>query len=486
MFKKKPCHEATCILTYVNNLTEGKDSTQPFPEYPIHQKMLLTFEKLLDNQRIMAENTKETIDITVSLSEFDVMMKHSSDNLISFSNNISNLSESNLAIVEETTASMNQVNDTIKNVSNTLSLVSEESNDLVKNNEKSLIDLKNVILLKEDVITSAENMKIEVDELINLSQKIETIVNSVRQIADQTNLLALNASIEAARAGESGKGFAVVADEIKKLAENTKENLDGMNTFVNDIKTSASKGKSSMEDTLKSTFDMSNRIDDVDKTIQDNVGKLNVSISNITQITSSIHSISIAAEEINTAMELSGKDAQELSELTHIIYNSSLEAKAVATQFSQIDKKLATLNRKSIDNLKNTQNSLTNKELSNILTKAIDSHEKWMDKLLDMVEKMEVFPLQTDSSKCEFGHYYHSIDITYPTIIENWKLIDENHQKLHSTGNLVIESIQKNDIIAAKANYNTCKQYGQTVIQSLEEVPQSLNNASLKGIEIFR
>ncbi len=46
--------------------------------------------------------------------------------------------------------------------------------------------------------------------LVEASEKIESILGIIQSIADQTNLLALNASIEAARAGEYGKGFAVV------------------------------------------------------------------------------------------------------------------------------------------------------------------------------------------------------------------------------------------------------------------------------------
>ncbi len=94
-------------------------------------------------------------------------------------------------------------------------------------------DLFNQLMKRSDDITPKLNM------LSKSTNKINEVMKMINEIADQINLLALNAAIEAARAGEAGRGFSVVAHEVRKLAENTQNNLqssdDAIKALLHDV-----------------------------------------------------------------------------------------------------------------------------------------------------------------------------------------------------------------------------------------------------------
>ena len=71
-------------------------------------------------------------------------------------------------------------------------------------------------------------------------QKINELTDNIKQISSQTNLLALNANIEAARAGEAGRGFAVVASEIGDLATQTLDTVSIIDEIVGEVNSSVS------------------------------------------------------------------------------------------------------------------------------------------------------------------------------------------------------------------------------------------------------
>lgn len=99
-------------------------------------------------------------------------------------------------------------------------------------------------LIQEQVNIIYKNIEL----LLELSKKIESVVDVVTSIANQINLLSLNASIESAHAGEHGKGFAVVANEIRNLSNRTKESTVNIASLVKEISNQVQHVSSTVED----------------------------------------------------------------------------------------------------------------------------------------------------------------------------------------------------------------------------------------------
>lgn len=446
---------------------------EPCVEYPIHKELLRLFNELFESEKQMANSGKEILDTTASLSNFDVSMSFIAEKLISFSEEMANLSESNLAIVEQTNASMTQVNTTVSDAADTLNQLSSSSEELVKSNNEGLEQLVNVAKLKEEVLKDANTMKSQIDQLVGMTESINEIVKGVNSIADQTNLLALNASIEAARAGEHGRGFAVVAEEIRKLSDDTKTNLQGMNSFVENIKSVASDGKESMERTINSTDEMSEQIDNVVDTIRGNVNMLESTIDNIKDINTSMSGITMATDEIHSAMESSSTDAEKLSSMTVEIHEDALTSQRYSEMISEIDERLSKATKAMMHKLSDSKNNLSDRELIEIIDNAIKAHTKWMIDLEDIVENMEISPLQVDGHRCSFGHFYHGINMTNRKIKAEWNSIDSIHDDLHKYGAKILDDVEANDREAANANLIDAKEKSkeiQTIFSKIKDL----------------
>lgn len=81
-----------------------------------------------------------------------------------------------------------------------------------------------------------ERLNILMNDSSAISSKFTPIAESINEISMQTNLLSLNASIEAARAGDSGRGFGIVAAEVKNLAKRTRDEVNKIIPYSDEIK----------------------------------------------------------------------------------------------------------------------------------------------------------------------------------------------------------------------------------------------------------
>lgn len=486
IFRRKPCNEATCILNYAKEKLNGRDVEEPSVKYPIHMTVLEYFNKLFSNEKQMSDSTKKLLDVNASLSDFDVKMTDMSYKLIDFANDLALLSESNLAVVEQTTASMSEVNNSIVQTTDTLAELSETSVSLLDRNNESLVQLKEINELKENVLNDADVMNKQIDALVELAKKVSEIVNGVGEIAEQTNMLALNASIEAARAGEHGKGFAVVANEIRKLADDTKRNLEGMRGFVSSIQEAAEDGQNSMKNTISSTHEMSNKIDIVSGTMETNVDMLRKTISDVQFINESALGIRVATNQISQAMEASSSDAEKLSAMTQLIHDDAVKSAEQAKEIGVVDDKLSGVVQEMMLALQGSTNAISNDEFLQTIAKAKAAHGKWMENLKRIVDEMKIYPLQTNGTKCAFGHFYQAIKVEHSSVKNDWEELGKLHLKFHDVGDKVLSAVKDEAEGNAQEQYNEANKLSEQIFVYLDKISSVVNEQTKKGINIFQ
>lgn len=200
---------------------------------------------------------------------------------------------------------------------------------------------ENVDSASKNIMNSLEKfneVKVKGVRLEEKANDINSIVSIVSGIAEQTNLLALNASIEAARAGEHGRGFAVVAESIRKLAEQSKEAVEEINSnlkqFVSEIKSlvdnigiqynALANETNNLGVVRNISFEANQSIQTVATSMIDTINKLNTEANSIANVYDSIESLAAIAEENSASSEeVSANVTTYTNEIKKLIDNIS-------------------------------------------------------------------------------------------------------------------------------------------------------------------
>ena len=124
-------------------------------------------------------------------------------------NDLSQRTELQAAALQQTSASMGQLDETVRHNADNARQASELANSASTMAARGGEAVAEVVSTMKGINDS--------------SRQISDITGVIDGIAFQTNILALNAAVEAARAGEQGRGFAVVATEVRMLAQRSAE-----------------------------------------------------------------------------------------------------------------------------------------------------------------------------------------------------------------------------------------------------------------------
>lgn len=200
--------------------------------------------------------------------------------------------------------------------------------------------------VRETSLATSEMVK----SLGDKSTNIDTIVQSITDIASQTNLLALNAAIEAARAGEQGRGFAVVAEEVRRLAEDAHQSAAEIAGLINEIRGQTDDAIVAMDagmETVEDGFAAVNRNRQAFIDISGAVQNLHLSSEQISTLATAIAEdageVRGQIEEVASVAEESSASTEQVSASTQETSAAASEVTAAATRVTDTARNLAAL-----------------------------------------------------------------------------------------------------------------------------------------------
>lgn len=270
---------------------EIKDMSEAMEVFRHNMKQTKVMEENAIQAQAQAEKDKRTMMVELA-DGFDSQVGILINSLASASTELQSSAESMRAIADETSQSSATVASSSEEASSNVNTVASAMEEMSASSAEIANQITAATAKSTDTANDAQNANETVGNLNQLVGNIGEVVVAIQDIAEQTNLLALNATIEAARAGDAGKGFAVVADEVKKLATETAQKTEEINSRINEI-----------QDATLASVDAMGRI-----------------ISNVSEIDESITGVSAAVEEQNaTTTEI----VRSISEASRGVQNVS-------------------------------------------------------------------------------------------------------------------------------------------------------------------
>ncbi len=428
-------------------------------DYSKEPELNKIYRRLLGGRKQFAEVFEKNIKAVMQISSLDLTMQHQTDKIMDISRKVTKATETLFG------TSAGSSNSQHEELTNNIIKISEKTDEVYQKIESGQTELTMIKELSDQTIEVSREMKKDMDELVNIINRISTVVAGIDSISLQTNLLALNASVEAARAGEAGRGFAVVAGEIRELAEETQKMTKSMESFVDDMKSASKKSVKSSTDTIESLASMTDKIK--------NVWELNnESQSHVSNINESISSIAAVSEEISSSM---AEMEHQLMESSNFMRQVGEDLHEATRPVVDIEKTLDDTVKQMGDMTKDVFFHLEKHEFSEYMKTAISSHHAWLNNLKKMIDSKTITPLQLDSSKCGFGHFYYAMTPDIPGVLPVWEGLGPKHQKFHRYGANVISAINNGDYIEAERIYHEAANYSKELISDMERIIQIAN-----------
>ncbi len=422
------------------------------------------YERLKSGRQQFGEIFEKNIKAVMQISSLDLTMQYQTEKIVDISRSVENATETIFGASADSAGGRN--NNQHEQLTNTIVNVSSDTNNVFEKIQEGQNELTTIRDLSRQTIDISLELQNDMDKLLQVLEYISDVISGINAISLQTNLLSLNASIEAARAGEAGKGFAVVAEEIGTLAGETQKLTSDMEQFVETIKEASEKSVQSASNTVESLEAMSKKINyvwDLNRESQQSVSRVNDSIRSIAEVSEYISSSMNEMEhQLKTSTSFMNKVSSDLKKAVEPVVG-------IEKTLDDTVKQMGSLSQDAFYHLKNS-------EFAKYVRDAITAHRTWLNNLRNMVETHDVMPLQLDSTKCGFGHFYYSVKPRIPTILPVWEALEMKHRKFHQYGATIIEALNNGSHAEARQIYREAEEYSKGLIADLEQILNAARN----------
>lgn len=439
------------LMKAVSELKEADYSKEP--------ELYNIYQRLNNGRKAFADIFEKNIKAVMQISSLDLTMQYQTERIMDISENIIKATETIFGNAYDNSLN-GKSNNQHEELTNTILQVSSETDEVYQKIQAGQNELTTIKELSGGAINQSREMQKDMDNLFEVIKRLSDVIAGIDSISLQTNLLALNAAAEAARAGEAGKGFAVVANEIRTLAEQTQKMTKDMGDFVDNMKKASQKSVRSAADTISTLDDMNDKIK--------NIWELNdASQKHVSKVNESISSIAAVSEEISSA---STEMENQLKESADFMRQVGQNLKDAVQPVVDIEKTLDESVKKMGNMTEDAFYHMENREFVKYMNTAISSHHTWLNNLKNMVKTHNITPLQLDSSKCGFGHFYYAMTPTIPEVVPIWNDLGDKHRKFHRYGAAVMKAINEQDYSKATMIYREAEDYSKELIADMEKI----------------
>ena len=208
---------------------------------------------------------------------------------------------------------------------------------------------QSLIMINQNADIAAK-LAIQVTNLEEQMEGINSFLVAMGEITEQTNLLALNASIEAARAEEHGKGFAVVAERIRNLSDETKKFTTQIKNTVTGIRTVANEVAGALNNIITAVKSSASEVSEINheffnlKNVLQSLYGSNAAIlqaadlqldgtkqihSRALEMTKAVENITAQTQQVSASMEELAASSQEINAQIELIHSKVNETQQV-------------------------------------------------------------------------------------------------------------------------------------------------------------